>query len=46
MGLRDLLRNLKDKVEISQNTREKSKAKQQQKANGDDIKPVDPHSPM
>jgi serine/threonine protein kinase len=46
MGLRDLLRNLKDKVEISQNTHEKSKAKQQQKANGDDIKPVDHHSPI
>jgi hypothetical protein len=52
MGLRDLLRKYKDKVDTSSGVNTKGKSKihqkqqQQQKENADGIKPLDRNAPM
>jgi hypothetical protein len=46
MGLRDIIRNLKDRVDPTQISHHKPKAQQQQKENGDVIRHVDHNTPL
>ena len=48
MGLRDIIRNLKDKVDPTQSSHNKQKVQQQQqrKENGDLIRSVDHNTPL